>query len=390
MTVADATDEEALVYLDHNATTPVLPEVAEAVTRALRDAWGNPSSAHVFGRRARRALEESRERVAALLDCRPSEVVFTSGGTESSNLAIRGIAEASSPDRRRIVTSAIEHPATLEPCRWLAEHGWSVVHLPSDREGRVALDATDEAIDTSTALVSVMHANNETGVMQPVAALAERAHARGAVVHVDAAQSVGKVPVRVAVLGADLLSVAGHKLYAPKGVGALFVRDGLSLRPFALGAGHERGIRPGTENVPGIVGLGVACAIAARDLERESVRVAGLRDRLWSLLGASVPGLALHGGGAERLPNTLSVRFPSVAGSGVLAGAPEVAASTGAACHDGGEHASRVVLAMGVPETEAIGTVRLSLGRSTTADDVDRAARSLARSWTRLRSRTIG
>ncbi len=253
-----------------------------------------------------------------------------------------------------------------------------------DPHGRILLEDLIAAIDTQTALVTVMHANNETGVFQSVAALSEAARAAGALLHTDAAQSVGKVPVSVRELGVDLLSVAGHKLYAPKGVGALYVRRGVPLVPLLLGAGHERGIRPGTENVASIVGLGVACERARRDLEAEGARVRKLRDRLWQRLSDRVPGLARNGHPEQRLPNTLSVRFPGVSGNAVMAEGPEVAASTGSACHAGGEEAPAVVVLMGVSPREALGTVRLTLGRGTTSDEVERAAAALGRAWRTL------
>lgn len=371
------------IYLDHNATTPLLPEVVDAMLPYLRTHFGNPSSGHPYGLRARAAVDRARDQVAAFLGCDADEVVFTSGGTEANNLAIRGVMEAS-PDRTQLVTTTIEHPATARPSSWLEKHGRRVVRLGVDSEGRARLDEARAVVDRNTALVTVMHSNNETGVLQPVAELARLAHSMGAAVHTDAAQSLGKVPVHVRELGVDLLSLAGHKLYAPKGVGALYVRRGTTLAPFALGASHERGVRPGTENVASIAGLGVACELVGRDLESTAARVKALRDLLWARLAAAIPGLALNGHRELRLPNTLNVRFPRVSGSAVLEGAPEVAASTGSACHEGGESASAVILAMGVPPDEALGSVRLTLGRSTTEGDVLRASEALASSWRRL------
>jgi cysteine desulfurase len=371
------------IYLDYNATTPLLPEVVEAMLPYLRDHFGNPSSEHEIGRRARAAVEESRGQVATLVGAAPDEIVFTSGGTEANNLAIRGAIEARS-DCPHIVTSAIEHPATASPCRWLERHGYRVSWVGVEADGRLRLDEAEAAMTVDTALVSVMHANNETGVLQPISEIARAAHRRGTLVHTDAAQSVGKVPVDVNALGVDLLSVAGHKLYAPKGVGALFVRRGTPLAPFVLGAGHERGLRPGTENVASIVGFGVACETASRDLVTWTERVRQLRDRLWGLLRERVPNLALNGHAIARLPNTLNVRFPGVSGTALLAAAPEIAASTGSACHEGNESASPVILAMGVSAAEAVGTVRLTLGRATSEEDVARAADALGRAWESL------
>lgn len=371
------------IYLDYNATTPILPEVADAMLPYLREHFGNPSSTHAFGRCAREAVERAREEVAALLGCEAGEVVFTSGGTEANNLAIRGVTEAR-PDRRHVVTSVIEHPATSNPCAWLERHGWRVTRVGVDGDGRASLEEIGDALGGDTALVTVMHSNNETGVLQPIAGAAKAARAVGAAVHSDAAQSVGKVPVRVRELDVDLLSIAGHKLYAPKGVGALFVRHDTPLLPFMLGAAQERGLRPGTENVASIVGFGVACGCARRDLAAEGSRVRRLRDRLWERLAADVTGVGLNGHGGERLPNTLNVRFPRVSGTALLAAAPELAASTGSACHAGHEEASAVIVAMGIPPSDAMGSVRLTLGRRTTLEEVDRAAAALVRAWRAL------
>ena len=368
------------IYLDHNATTPLLPEVVDAMLPYLREHFGNPSSGHAYGKRTQLAIAQARLEVAALLGCSEREVVFTSGGTEANNLAIRGVMEAIGHGGR-VVSSVIEHPATDRPCAWLERRGTQVVRLGVDGHGRVRLDEAERAITPDTALVTVMHANNETGVIQPVEALARLGHAADAVVHTDAAQSLGKVPVKVDDLGVDLLSVAGHKLYAPKGVGALYIRRGTRIAPFTLGAGHERGLRPGTENVASIVGLGVACAAAERDLDEAAARMQRLRDALWERLVAEIPGLGLNGHQKHRLPNTLSVRFPEVSGDAVLADAPEVAASTGSACHAGHTTASAVVTAMGVPPEEAVGSVRLTLGRTTSVGDVERAGAALIRSW---------
>jgi cysteine desulfurase len=368
------------IYLDHNATTPLLSEVVDAMLPYLREHFGNPSSSHVYGTRARQAVARAREQVAALLGCDADEVVFTSGGTEANNLAIRGVAEALE-GRSHIMTTVIEHPATTRPCAWLEKHERSITRITVDAGGRARVDEAREAIDGDTALVTVMHSNNETGVLQPVSELAEIAHASGTIVHTDAAQSVGKVPVNVRALGVDLLSVAGHKLYAPKGVGALYVRRGTPLVPFLLGAGHERGLRPGTENVASIVGLGAACEALGRDLEASGARMRALRDQLWERLAAAIPGLALNGHRELRLPNTLNVRFPRASGNAVLEGASEIAASTGSACHEGRDSASAVILAMGVAPEEALGSVRLTLGRATPAEDVARAGEALVRSW---------
>lgn len=329
-------------------------------------------------------MDKAREQVAALLDCDPEEIIFTCGGTESSNLAIHGVLEAVSakdPNCRSIVTSVIEHPATEMPCAWLERNGHPVARLGVDGHGRMRMADAETMIDGRTALLTVMHSNNETGVLQPVAELARLAHAAGALVHTDAAQSVGKLPVSVGELDVDLLTVAGHKLYAPKGIGALYVRKGTPLEPFMRGGGQERGIRPGTENVASIVGLGAACAIARRDLEQAAARMKQLRDDLWRRLADAIPGLALNGHPERRLPNTLNVRIPDASGDAVLAGAPEIAASTGSACHAGNTAASAVILAMGVDSDKALGSIRLTLGRGTDQQDIERAADSLIRAW---------
>ena len=371
------------IYLDYNSTTPVLPEVVEAMLPHLRGHCGNPSSSHVFGRRARAAVDNAREQVAALLGCALDEIVFTSGGTEANNLALRGVTEAVA-QRRQVVTSTIEHPSILAPCEWLERHGWRVSRVEVGHDGRVSLEQLIDSVGTGTALVTIMHSNNETGVLQPIAAIVRAAHEAGALVHTDAAQSVGKIRVDTRALGVDLMSIAGHKLYAPKGVGALYVRRGTAVKPFTLGAGHERGLRPGTENVAGVVGLGAACEVARLSLEAVGARMSALRDRLWRRLSRQVPGLKLNGHVEERLPNTLNVCFPKVSGIALLAATPEVAASTGAACHDGHEAPSAVLLAMGMPPEEAIGAVRLTLGRSTTDEEIGRAADALSPAWIAL------
>ena len=380
--------EEPLVYLDHNATTPLLPEVVDAMLPYLREHFGNPSSTHAFGAPAREAIARAREQVAGLLGCEPDEVVFTSGGTEANNLAIRGALEAlEGRGPGHVLTTAVEHPATARPCAWLARRGARLTVLAVDHEGRMSLDEARAALEAARGeptLVTVMHANNETGVLSPVAELARLAREVGALVHTDAAQSVGKIDTRVSALDVDLLSLAGHKLYAPKGVGALYVRRGTALAPLALGAGHERGLRPGTENVASIVGLGVACELAARTLAAEAERVASLRDHLARALGRHVPGLALTGASSPRLPNTLHVRFPCVRGGALLERAPRVAASTGSACHEGHERASGVLLAMGIEPEAALGSVRLSLGRGTTLAEVERAASALTEAYRAL------
>jgi cysteine desulfurase len=315
--------------------------------------------------------------VAALLGCASDEIVFTSGGTEANNLAILGSAFATR-GKNKLLTSTVEHPAVHRPCDFLTERGWVINRIPVDQLGTVDLATPEAVVDERYALVTVMHANNETGSIQPIREIAEAAHRHGVLVHSDAAQSAGKIPTRVSELGVDLLSLAGHKLYAPKGVGALYVRRGTPIQPYLLGAGQERGLRPGTENVAGIVGLGAACELAKETMGSQSERLRSLRDDLWRRLSTEIPEIRLNGHPEERLPNTLNVSFPGVRGSAVLARATEIAASTGAACHEGGaETPSRILTAMGLAPDVALGAVRLSLGHSTTGDQVARSARIL-------------
>jgi cysteine desulfurase len=368
------------VYLDYNATTPVLPEVLDAMLPYLRERFGNPSSLHPYGREARNAVEQARAEVALLLGCSPDEIFFTSGGTEANNLAILGTIEAAACGGD-VLTSVIEHPAVSRPCEVLERRGSKVTRLGVDDLGVVKMEEAEGAFEELPLLATVMHANNETGSIQPIRQLAAMARERGALVHTDAAQSMGKIPVEVDDLGVDLLSVAGHKLYAPKGVGALYVRRGTRLGPVIVGASHERGIRPGTENVASIVGLGAACATIRATLEAESERMLPLRERLWSLLSEGVPGLKLNGHPVERLPNTLNVTFPGVRSTTLLETTTGVAASAGSACHEGNETPSPVLKAMGVSDDDALGSVRLSVGRLTTEADIATAAAAFAAAW---------
>jgi cysteine desulfurase len=371
------------IYLDHNATTPLHPEVVDAMLPFLTTHFGNPSSGHVYGHRAKAAVDAARGQVASLLGCDPEEVFLTSGGTEANNLAIFGVT-ARRFLRKHVVTSTVEHPATEEPCAELERQGWNVRRVPVGPTGRVDPSDVAPLVREDTALLTVMLANNETGTIMPIRAIADIARAKGAVVHTDAAQAVGKVPTRVDDLGVDLLSIAGHKLYAPKGVGALFVRKGTPISPLLRGASHERGMRPGTENVASIVGLGMACEIAGRDLDAEAARLTSLRETLWTLLLEGIPGLSMSGHPTQRLPNTLNVSFPGVRGSAVLARATGVAASTGSACHAGGEAPSAVLTAMGLESGVALGAVRLTLGRFTTTEEVEQAAASLLQAFRSL------
>jgi cysteine desulfurase len=372
------------IYLDYNATTPVAPAVAAAMLPYLREHFGNPSSGHVYGQRTREAVARARAQVAALIGAAPSELVFTSCATEANNLAILGVARALRGRGRHLITSAVEHPAVARPTAHLADEGWDVTVLEVDGHGRVSPSELAAALRDDTVLVSIMHANNEVGTLQPIAELARIAHDRRALFHTDAAQSVGKVPVDVGAFGVDLLTIAGHKLYAPKGVGALYVRAGTPIAPIQFGAGHEGGLRPGTENVPHLVGLGAAAVLAQQHLPTIGDRLRRQRDALHARLDSEIPELALNGDLDERLPNTLNLSFPGVSGRDLLARTPEIAASVGSACHEEGDAVSGVLGAMGVSAERAIGAVRLSLGAPTTDDEIARAADVLITAWRAL------
>jgi cysteine desulfurase len=374
------------VYLDYNATTPVAPEVVEAIEPYLRTNFGNPSSDHLYGRQAQQAVERARARVAALIGAEASEVVFTGCASEANNLAIFGVTRALRAARRHIITSAIEHPTVMHPCRRLEEDGWEVTVLPVDADAIVDLDALSRVLRDDTALVSVMHANNEVGTLQDVAAIAELAHARGALVHTDAAQSIGKIPVDVTALGVDLLAIAGHKFYATKGVGALYVRRGTPIVPVIVGAEQEQGLRAGTENVPAIAGLGEAARLAGERLSSTQVQLRQMRDLLHRLLAEGVAGLTLNGHLERRLPNTLNVSFPDLSGRALLhAVKANVAASVGSACHSESEAVSGVLAAMGIQSRRAMGAVRLSVGLFTTENEIRLAAQALVGAWRRLK-----
>ena len=354
-----------MIYLDFNASTPIAPEVREAMLPYLSEHYGNPSSTHWAGTPAAEAVARARGQVAALLGCSPGDVVFTSGGTEANNTALKGVAEASRKARPHIITSAVEHPAILETCHYLERRGIEVTYLPVGRTGLVDPDDVARAIRPETVLVSVMHANNEVGTIQPIAEISRVTREAGVLLHSDAAQSVGKIPTQIDELGVDLLSVAAHKFYGPKGVGALYVRAGTQLEPFMHGAGHESGRRAGTENVLLDVGLGAAAELAA-DL-RWTAGVRDLRDWLWlQLRDRWGDGVTLNGHPTQRLPNTLNVSFLGRDGREILAAMPEIAASTGSACHSGGTEPSPVLAAMEVPREVGAGAIRLSLGRTTT------------------------
>lgn len=366
----------ARIYLDYNASTPIDPAVAAAMQPFLEGAYGNPSSGHWASAPAKAGLENARGQVASLLGSAPDEIVFTSGGSEANNLAIKGLFFQRRGRPTHLITSRIEHPATLEPCRFLERLGATVTYVPVDGAGLVDPDDVRRAITRDTALVSVMYANNEVGTIQPIADIAGIAREYGIPVHTDAAQSVGKIATRVDELGVDLLSVAGHKAYAPKGIGALYVRRGIALEPLIHGAGHERGRRAGTESALLAVALGTACTIAMPWIGDPGVR--RLRDLLWQRLRAALGDrIALNGHPERRLPNTLNVSFIGRVGADILARIPELAASTGSACHSGEVTLSPVLQAMGIAPEVGMGAIRFSLGRGTTAEEIETVVRQL-------------
>ncbi len=374
------------IYLDYHATTPCDPRVVEAMLPYFSRDFGNPASGlHIYGRRAAQAVEVAREQVAALIDANPHEVVFTSGATESNNLVIFGLTQLASP-RRRIVTTAVEHKAVLEPCRALTERGYQVVVLPVERDGTVDLVAAEDAITDDTLLVTVQAANNEIGTIQPLEAIVELARRRGALVHTDAAQAVGKIPFDVRKLGIDFASISGHKLYGPKGIGALYIRTSLrrQLAPLLRGGGQEFNLRSGTPNVPGIVGFGEACRLALASMNEEALRIAALRDFLESQLTVLIPGLRINGNRSNRLPGNSSLTFPNIEADVLILNLPELALSTGSACTSGTLEPSHVLTAIGLSREEADATIRVGLGRFTTKAEIEIAAELIPAAWKRL------
>lgn len=371
------------IYLDYNATTPIAPSVQEAMLPFLTEHYGNPSSSHAIGRASYEAVEDARGRVASLVGADREEIIFTSGGTESNNLALKGVFFGPKPTLSgHLVISAFEHPAVAEPARWLEKWGVEVTRVPCDRQGMIDPSEVEDALRPDTRLVSIMHANNEIGTVQPLREISHLCHERGVLVHTDAAQSVGKVRTMVDELGVDMLTIAGHKMYGPKGVGALFIRRGVALEPVTHGAGHESGLRPGTENVPYLVALGAAATLAAKGVDREADRLAKLRDLLFQCLREEIGHrLTANGARAERLPNTLSVNFPEVVGAELLARIPEICAATGAACHSGTTSMSSTLKAIGLSADVARGTIRLSCGWYTSEEEVQRAASLLIGAW---------
>ena len=379
------------IYLDHNATTPLDPEVVDSMAQAMRDVWGNASSVHHFGQQAKAALDHARGQVAALLGAEASEVVFTAGGTESDNIAIRGAAEALEPSgRKHLVTSAIEHEAVLNTMKSLAKRGWRVTTVPVEASGVLSMDRLREAVTDDTALVSVMHANNEIGTIQPIAELAAIAHERGALFHSDAVQSAGKIPVDVRALGVDLLSIAGHKFYGPKGTGALWVKRGVRLIAPLTGGRQERSRRAGTENVPALVGFGVAAALAKRKATEDGPRLAALRDRLEAGILASIGGTERNGAAEPRVANTTNISIDRIEAESILIGLDlaGIAVSSGSACSSGTLEPSHVLKAMGLPHPRTLGSIRFSFGTSNTDADVDRVLEALPPLVEKLRSLT--
>ncbi len=379
------------IYLDHNATTPLLPAVIDRMTAVLREEFGNPSSVHHFGQQAKASLDDARTDVANLIGAEPSEILFTSGGTEADNIAIRGAAEAlEATGKRHLIASAIEHEAILNTLKALAKRGWRTTLLPVDQSGIVSVDTLRNALDDETAVVSVMHANNEIGTIQPIAELARVAHDHGASFHTDAVQSAGKIPVSVKTVGVDMLSMSAHKFYGPKGVGALWIRRGLRVLPLLTGGRQERSRRAGTENVPGIAGMGVAARMAAAKMAEEGRRLAALRDRLEAGILRGVPGTAVNGSTEARVPNTTNISFDRVEAESLLIALDleGVAVSTGSACSSGTLEPSHVLKAMGFNAHRTQNSIRFSLGAANTEAEIDRVIAVLPRIVEKLRSLT--
>ena len=379
------------IYFDHNATTPVDPAVLEAVVRVMRDEYGNPSSVHHFGQRAKAVMDDARTSVAGLIGAEPGELVFTSGGTEADNFALRGVAEALEPaGKRHIVSTTIEHEAVLVTLKALAKRGWRITLLPVDTSGIVSPDALAEALTDDTALVSIMHANNEIGTIQPIQELAALTRARGAVFHTDAVQSAGKIDLDVRKLGVDLLSLSAHKFYGPKGVGALWIRRGTRVATIMTGGKHERNRRAGTENVAGIAGLGVAAQLARKKLSSEAARIGALRDRIEERILATVGGTAVNGARQPRVPNTTNISFEGIEAESMLIALDleGFAVSTGSACSSGTLEPSHVLRAMGFPPPRTQNAIRVSLGAANTEADVETFLAKLPGVVTKLRQVT--
>ncbi|MBN1946897.1 MAG: cysteine desulfurase [Bradymonadales bacterium] len=377
-----------MIYLDHNATTPLHPRVFEAMLPYLRERWGNPSSPYRFGNQARAAVERSRRRIAECLSCSPTEILFCSSGTEADNLALRGVAHALGARGNHIVTTAIEHHAVLNTCKALESEGFRITYLPVNEDGIVQIETLASVLDDQTILVSVMHANNETGVIQPIKEIADIARKRGVLLHSDTVQTVGKLNVQLADLGVDLAPVSAHKIYGPKGIAALYVREGTPLAPVITGGAQEGGLRAGTENVAGIVGLAEAVALAVEHRETEGKRLAILRDRLEKGVRESIREVRINGARAPRVPNTSNMSFSGVDGESIVLGLDlcGICLSTGSACSTGDPEPSHVLMAMGINAREAQGSIRISLGRDTERDDIDATVQALAATVERLRA----
>lgn len=366
------------IYLDYNATTPIDPQVAEVMLPFIQRHFGNPSSSHSFGITAKKAVEKARRQVADVLHCRPDEVIFTSGGTESNNYAIKGAALALKHKGNHIITSSIEHFAVLEVCRYLEKQGYRMTYLPVDEYGMVDPQHVEKAVTPQTILISIMHANNEVGVIEPIVEISKIAHRHDILLHSDCAQSIGKIPVHVDELKIDLLSVAGHKLYTPKGIGALYIRTGVTLEKLIHGANHEMGHRAGTENVIGIVGLGKACEVIGQDISESQIYLQKMRDQLEKGLKNNFPNIRINGHPEVRLPNTSSISFKHLRANTLLSELKGIAASAGAACDSDHVKISHVLQAMHVPLEYAMGTIRFSVGRFTTSDEIDRTLKYIA------------
>jgi cysteine desulfurase len=374
------------IYFDNNATTKVAEEVLEEMKPYFCELYGNPSSMHTFGGQIGRKIRLAREQVAELLGCDPSEIIFTSGGTESNNAAIKGALSAVQ-NKRKVITTRVEHPAVLAACRDLENHGYTVVELGVDREGRLDLDELESEIDEDSALVTIMYANNETGVMFPIERIAETVESKGVTFHSDAVQVIGKIPLNLSKSNIDMLSLSAHKLHGPKGVGVLYVRKGTRLSPFMLGGHQEAGRRAGTENVPGIIGLGKACELAAKNIKQENEKVKYLRDKLETAILRSCEGARLNGDKQNRLPNTSNISFEYIEGEAILLLLDRygICASSGSACTSGSLEPSHVLRAMGVPFTAAHGSIRFSLSRYNTEQEVDYTIEKLPRIVNQLR-----
>ncbi len=373
------------IYLDYNASTPIDPEVKQAMMPYLEECHGNPSSSHWYGVTNKSAVEKARGQVASILNCDPEEIVFTSGGTESNNFAIRGIVEELKDKGNHIITSQIEHPAVTEVCKYLETEGFDITYLPVDEFGSVNPLNVEESITSKTILITIMHANNEVGTIQPIKEISGIARENGIIMHTDAAQAIAKVPTEVNELGVDLLTIAGHKIYAPLGVGALYIKNGTKLKKLMHGAGHERGWRPGTENVLEIVGLGQACEVGKRDLDKNMSHMSMMRDRLYGKLKNNIKEIRVNGHPKNRLPNTLSLSFRGVDSDSILLQiSDKVAVSSGSACHTGEVEISQMLKAMNIPFEWARGTLRISVGRMTTPSEIDIAADAISQAVNRL------